>query len=83
MRGWYINGTLRKPFLNLTVQFILYFSFDSHLFRNLIYRALYHTLAGHDFLKRRSVANLVSHFWWFRGFIWMEENIKVKDFESK
>ena len=44
-------------------------------------RALYHTLAGHDFLKRRSVANLVSHFWWFRGFIWMEENIKVRDIE--
>ena len=43
------------------------------------FRALYHTLAGHDFLKRRSVANLVSHFWWFRGFIWMEENIKVRD----
>ena len=45
------------------------------------FRALYHTLAGHDFLKRRSVANLVSHFWWFRGFIWMEENIKVRDLE--
>jgi len=39
--------------------------------------ALYHTLAGHEFLKRRSVANLVSQFWWFRGFLWMEESIKA------
>ena len=48
---------------------------DAHW--SLLLRALYHTLAGHEFLKRRSVANLVSKFWWFRGFLWMEENIKV------
>ena len=40
-------------------------------------RALYHTLAGHVTLKRSSKLNVISQFWWFRGFCWMEENVKA------
>lgn len=40
-------------------------------------RSVYHTLCGHISLKQRSRINLISGFWWFRGFQWMEANVKA------
>ena len=40
-------------------------------------RAMYHTLAGHIALKQESSLNHLGTFWWFRGFAYMEANVKA------